>query len=127
MRRGMKSAIKLGTALIAAAHLTACGDSGGGSSGSTESGGADRGSVTVIGAKPVAAEKTYGLCAGSMKHTDFLRMMNGNLVFVADANAHGHSASQAITGLIAMIVLNGLDFEELAGYAFDFNDGDYTF
>lgn len=85
---------------------------------------ASKGTVSVIGS---VTEPTYSLCETTFTKTEFLKMMNGNLVFVANANSHGKSASEAIGELVTMLVVNGLNFETLAEYEFDFEDGDYTF
>lgn len=100
-----------------------CGSDSSSTSTSEPDGG--RGSVTVISG--TAKEATYPICSSTFSKTDVLKMMNGNLVFVSDANSHGKSASAAIGELVTMLVLNGLDFEKLADYDFAFSDGDYSF
>lgn len=82
------------------------------------------GTVTVLSG---GTQPTYSLCSTSLTKKEFVRLMNGNLVFVADATQHGKSAAEAITQLVTMLVVNGIDPEKLADYSFDFTDGDYTF
>lgn len=70
--------------------------------------------------------RTYGLCGSTLNHAQFLQFFNGNLVFVAEHSEDGKSASEAIGSLVASVVVNGLDFAELASYDLSFSDGDYT-
>ncbi len=107
-----------------AAALSACGS--GTTSTTNSNGDGSGGSVTVI-SPSTADEPSYALCSSSMTKTEFLKLMDGNLTFVEQADTKGQSAAQAVGQLVEMIVVNGLDFDKLASYSFQFSDGDYTF
>lgn len=108
-------------ALPLALSLLACGESGDGGDATDDT----KGSVTVLGGG--ASSVTYSVCAATWSKVDFLKMMNGNLVFVADASSHGKSSAEAIGELVGMLVLNGIDPVKLADYDVGFADGDYTY
>jgi hypothetical protein len=107
-------------ALVVAAHLAvACG-----SDGSSTSGEEGTGTVTVLGTK---TEPSYQMCSASFSKSDVVRLFNGTLVWVGQVKEKGDSAAKAVDSMIADIVLNGLDFNKLGTYEFEYDNGVYTY
>lgn len=67
-------------------------------------------------------EESYALCGGELSHGQVVDIFNGNLVFVGSYSENGYSSSELIAGLVLSIVLNGIDFANLADYTFTFDD-----
>ena len=81
------------------------------------------GSVTVLS----STTQQYSLCATTLSKQDFLKGLDGNLVFTTNAVSHGRSTAQQIGGLVKMLVSNGIDPAKLKDYKLSFADGDYTY
>ena len=107
--------------------LQGCGSSSS-TSGTGSDGTSPTGGVTVLSGSGLGSgSQQYSLCSTTLSKQDFLKGLDGNLVFTASAISHGRSSAQQIGGLIAMLVGNGIDPAKLKDYDLSFASGDYTY
>jgi hypothetical protein len=69
-------------------------------------------------------ELRYQLCGTETTRSELVTFLDGNLVIVASHREHGVSAGAIAGGLVLGLVLNGIDFSNLA-YQASFSNGEY--
>lgn len=97
--------------VLAAVSVTGCSDE-------------DESPPSGPGETSTTQEMQYDLCGATVSHTEMMRFLDGNLVVVASHVEQGVGAGQIVGGLVAGLVLNGIDFSNL-DYEPAFSDGRY--
>lgn len=80
-----------------------------------------------VGAASAKPDPVYTLAGKAIKQAAFLKALQGSLVFVGQMRQRGEETSGLLTALFAGLVLNGIDFGEIAQYKPAWEKGVYTF
>lgn len=74
---------------------------------------------------PETEQSEYTICERTYSKTDFLQLMNGNLVIVGEYCGKSDSSLGMVANLLVNMFLHGIDFSQLSDYDIEFEDGSY--